>query len=132
MDSNLGARDVVVVEAVRSAVGKRGGALAAVPAPELLADVLGALVSRSGIDPATVGRVVGGTVTRVGSQSTNVTRNAGLPAGLPFEVPAVTVAAQCGSSQDALTLSHGLIAGGLVDVAVACGVETMTRIPPLA
>jgi acetyl-CoA C-acetyltransferase len=129
MDSK---NDVVVVEAVRSAVGKRNGALAAIPAPELLADVLQALIERSGVDPAKVGHVIGGAVTQVGSQSSNVTRNAWLMAGLPLEVPAVTVTAQCGSSQEAVTMAHALIASGLVDVAVACGVETMTRIPPMA
>ncbi|HEY8523595.1 MAG TPA: acetyl-CoA C-acyltransferase [Acidimicrobiales bacterium] len=122
----------MIVEAVRTAVGKRNGALATASAPELLADVLRALVERSGIDPAVVGRVVGGTVTQVGDQSTNVTRNAWLMAGLPFEVPAVTLTAQCGSSQDALATAHAAVASGLVEVAVACGVETMSRIPPHA
>jgi acetyl-CoA C-acetyltransferase len=89
-------------------------------------------MERSGMDPAKVGHVIGGTVTQVGSQSSNVTRNAWLMAGLPLEVPAVTVSAQCGSSQEAVTMAHALIASGLVDVVVACGVETMTRIPPMA
>jgi acetyl-CoA C-acetyltransferase len=124
--------DVVVVEAVRSAIGRRNGALSGVPATELLADVLRALMARSGIDPARVGHVVGGCVTQVGSQSSNVARNAWLAAGLPLEVPAATVTAQCGSSQEALTMAHALVAGGLVEVAVACGVETMTRVPPSA
>ena len=124
MDAN---NEVVVVEAIRSAVGKRNGALAAIPAPELLADVLNALIERSGVDPAAVGHVIGGAVTQVGSQSSNVTRNAWLMAGLPLEVPAVTVTAQCGSSQEAVTVAHGLVASGLVDIVIACGVETMTR-----
>jgi acetyl-CoA C-acetyltransferase len=123
-------REVVVVEAVRAAVGRRNGALSAVPAPELLADVLSALVERSGVDPAAIGHVVGGCVTQVGAQSSNVTRNSWLMAGLPLDVPAATITAQCGSSQEALTTVHGLVGSGLVDVAVACGVETMTRIPP--
>jgi acetyl-CoA C-acetyltransferase len=129
MDAN---NEVVVVEAIRSAVGKRNGALAAVPAPELLADVLNALIERSGVDPAAVGHVIGGAVTQVGSQSSNVTRNAWLMAGLPLEVPAVTVTAQCGSSQEAVTVAHGLVASGLVDIVIACGVETMSRVPPMA
>src|SRR5262249_13671369 len=71
----------------------------------------------------------GGNVIQIGSQSGNVIRNSWLVAGLPLEVPAVTVNTQCGSSQEALTVAHAFIKSGLVDVAVACGVETMTRIP---
>ena len=135
MGADLGmgrGRDVVVVEAVRSAIGRRGGALARTPSPELLAGILSALFERSGVEPAIVGRVAGGTVTQIGAQSTNVTRNAWLTAGLPLQVPAVTVTTQCGSSQEATALCHGLVAGGLVDVAVACGVETMSSVPPAA
>jgi acetyl-CoA C-acetyltransferase len=121
--------DVVVVEAVRSAVGKRNGALANLPAPELLAAVLRELVERARIDPGEVGHVVGGNVIQIGAQSGNVVRNAWLVAGLPLEVPAATVNTQCGSSQEALTLAHALVKSGLTDLAVACGVETMTRIP---
>jgi acetyl-CoA C-acetyltransferase len=121
--------EVVVVEAVRSPVGRRNGSLSAMPATELLGDVQAALVARSGIDPSIVGHVVGGCVGQLGYQSGNVTRNAWLAAGLPLEVPGVTVNTQCGSSQEAVTLSHALVASGLVDVAVACGVETMSMIP---
>ena len=124
--------DVVILDAVRTPIGRRNGALSAAVAPEMLADVLSSLVGRTGIDPAVIGHVIGGCVTQVGAQSSNVTRNAWLMAGLPLEVPAVTVTAQCGSSQEATLLGHGLAAAGLVDVAVACGVETMTRIPPHA
>jgi acetyl-CoA C-acetyltransferase len=122
----------MVVDALRSAVGKRGGSLSDTPAPELLADILGGLMGRSGVDPDSVGHVLGGCVTQIGAQSTNITRNAWLMAGFPPEVPGVTVTAQCGSSQEAVTLTHGLIAGGLVDTAIACGVETMSAIPPNA
>jgi acetyl-CoA C-acetyltransferase len=122
-------RDVVVIDAVRSPIGRRNGALSSVPAPELLADVLGSLMGRVRISPAEVGHVIGGNVIQVGAQSGNVIRNAWLVAGLPMEVPAVTVNTQCGSSQEAVTLAHSLIGSGLVDVAVACGVETMTKIP---
>jgi acetyl-CoA C-acetyltransferase len=122
-------RDVVVVDAVRSPIGKRNGSLAGVSAPDLLGGVLSSLMSRNDIDPMLVGQVVGGNVIQVGYQSGNVIRNAWLVGGLPLEVPAVTVNTQCGSSQEALTLAHSLIGSGLVDVAVACGVETMTRIP---
>ena len=123
------ARNVMVVDAVRSPIGKRNGSLADVPAPELLGQVLSSLVERTGIDPGRVDHVVGGNVIQVGSQSGNVIRNSWLVAGLPMQVPAVTVNTQCGSSQESITLAHALIGSGLVDVAVACGVETMTRIP---
>src|ERR1700730_2023936 len=108
--------EVVVVDAVRSAIGKRNGTLAAMPATELLGDVLLGLMARNDVDPASVGRVVGGCVQQIGYQSGNVTRNAWLAAGFPLEVPAVTVNTQCGSSQEGLTLAHSLIASGFVDV----------------
>ena len=122
-------REVVIVDAVRSAVGKRNGSFAHKPATELLGDVIVGLLDRNDIEPDGIGHVVGGCVQQIGVQSGNVTRNAWLAAGLPLSVPAVTVNTQCGSSQEALTLSHALIAGGLVDVGIACGVETMTAIP---
>jgi acetyl-CoA C-acetyltransferase len=121
--------EVVIVDAVRTPVGKRNGSLAAIHANELLGTVQTAVLERSGIDPGAVGQVVGGCVQQVGMQSANVARNAWLAAGLPPEVPATTVNAQCGSSQQATTLAHALVAGGLVDVAMACGVETMSAIP---
>ncbi|MGW3967577.1 thiolase family protein [Amycolatopsis sp. NPDC005003] len=121
--------EVVIVEAVRSAVGKRRGTLSGYRAPELLGDVLAALFDRTGLDPALVGQVVGGCVGQVGQQGGNVARNAWLGAGLPMEVPASTVTVQCGSAQQAHTLAHGLVAGGLSDIAVACGVESMSQVP---
>ncbi|MEU4248839.1 acetyl-CoA C-acyltransferase [Amycolatopsis sp. NPDC026612] len=121
--------EVVIVEAVRSAVGKRRGSLSGYRAPELLGDVLAALFDRTGLDPALVGQVVGGCVGQVGQQGGNVARNAWLGAGLPPEVPASTVTVQCGSAQQAHTLAHGLVAGGLSDIAVACGVESMSQVP---
>jgi acetyl-CoA C-acetyltransferase len=123
------ADEVVIVDAVRSAVGKRNGALARTPANELLGDVVLGLLERTGIDPAAVGHVVGGCVQQVGAQSGNVARNAWLAAGLPLTVPAVTVNVQCGSSQEATTLAHALVAGAVTDVTIACGVETMSAIP---
>ena len=122
-------REVMIVDAVRTPVGKRNGALAHVHANDLLGTVQRAVVDRSGIDPGTIGQVVGGCVQQVGMQSGNVARNAWLAAGLPLEVPATTVNVQCGSAQQATTLAHGLLAGGLVDVALACGVETMSTVP---
>jgi acetyl-CoA C-acetyltransferase len=120
---------VVVVDAVRSPVGRRNGSLASVHPADLLATVLAALVTRTGIEPLEVGQVIGGCVGQVGAQASNVTRTAWLAAGLPLEVPATTVNVQCGSSQQALTLAHGAVAGGLVAVAVACGVEAMSVVP---
>jgi acetyl-CoA C-acetyltransferase len=121
--------EVVIVEAVRTPVGKRNGSLAQVHANDLLGTVQRAVFERSGIDPSAVGQVVGGCVQQVGMQSANVARNAWLAAGLPLEVPATTVNAQCGSSHQATTLGHALVAGGLVDVALVCGVEAMSAIP---
>ncbi len=121
--------DVVIVEAVRSAVGKRRGGLAGCLAPDLFSDVLGALIQRAGIDSGVVGQVTGGCVSQVGQQSGNITRSAWLAAGLDRNVGASTVHAQCGSSQQAFTLAYGLIAGGVVDVAVAGGVESMDQVP---
>jgi acetyl-CoA C-acetyltransferase len=121
--------DVVIVEALRSAVGKRRGSLAGYLAPDLFSDVLAALIQRAGIDSGVVGQVTGGCVSQVGQQSGNITRSAWLAAGLDRNVGACTVHAQCGSSQQAFTLAYGLIAGGVVDVAVAGGVESMDQVP---
>jgi acetyl-CoA C-acetyltransferase len=122
-------RDVVIIEAVRTPVGRRNGGLAGVHAADLLAHALGEVVARSGIDPAEVGQVVGGCVSQVGSQSFNITRTAWLTAGLPLEVAATTVDTQCGSSQQATNVATSLVASGVVDVAVACGVENMSAVP---
>jgi acetyl-CoA C-acetyltransferase len=96
---------------------------------DLLAGVLNEVVARSGIDPAEVGQVVAGCVSQVGEQSFNVTRTAWLAAGLPLETAATTVDTQCGSSQQATNLATGLVGSGVADVAIACGVELMSRIP---
>jgi acetyl-CoA C-acetyltransferase len=122
-------RSVVVVDALRTPIGRRNGGLATVHPAEVLARVQSALMGRSGIDPHEVGQVVGGCVSQVGEQSFNVTRTAWLSAGLPLEVAATTVDTQCGSSQQATNLATSLIGSGVVDVAVACGVEVMSRIP---
>jgi acetyl-CoA C-acetyltransferase len=119
---------VVVVDAIRSAVGRRNGTLAHTHPNELLGTVLAALVERTGIDPNKVGQVVGGCVGQVGAQASNVTRQAWLTAGLPLEIPATTANVQCGSAQQSTTLAHGLVASGLVDVAIACGVEAMSTV----
>jgi acetyl-CoA C-acetyltransferase len=122
-------RDVVVVDAVRSPVGRRNGALSGMHSADLLADVQRAVVERSGIDPMEIGQVVGGCVGQVGMQAANVTRTAWLQAGLPLEVAATTVNTQCGSSQQATNMATALVAAGVVDAAVACGVEVMSAVP---
>src|SRR5688572_25497978 len=121
--------DVVIVEAVRSPIGRRGGGLSTMHPADLLAAVQRACLERAGIDPAAVDQVIGGCVTAAGEQSFNIARTAWLTAGLPLTVAATTVDSQCGSSQQATNLATGLIASGAVDVAIACGVESMSRIP---
>ncbi|CAN5575938.1 steroid 3-ketoacyl-CoA thiolase [soil metagenome] len=121
--------NVVIVDAVRTPIGRRGGGLSTVHPAELLAQVQSAVIERSGIDPAEVGQVVGGCVSQVGEQSFNVTRTAWLSAGLPLTTAATTIDTQCGSSQQATNLAASLVGSGVVDVAVACGVEVMSRIP---
>lgn len=121
--------DVVIIDAVRTPIGRRKGGLSTVHPSDLLGTALKALVERTGIDPLEVGQVVGGCVSQVGEQSFNVTRTAWLTAGLPQEVAATTVDTQCGSSQQATNLATALVAAGVVDVAIACGVEVMSRVP---
>ena len=121
--------EVVVVEAARSAVGKRRGGLSHKFAADLLGDVLAGLVARAGIDSGVVGQVTGGCVSQVGQQSGNITRTAWLGAGLDKSVGASTIHSQCGSAQQAFTLAYGLVAGGVVDVAVSAGVECMSQVP---
>ncbi len=121
--------NVVIVDAVRTPIGRRGGGLAGEHPATVLGAVQRAVIERSGIDPASVGQVVGGCVSQVGEQSFNVTRTAWLAAGLPMSTAATTVDAQCGSSQQATNVAATLVAAGVVDVAVACGVESMSRIP---
>ena len=121
--------EVVIVEAVRSPIGRRGGGLSTLHPADLLAAVQLAAVERAGIDPVGVDQVIGGCVTQVGEQSFNVARTAWLTAGLPLSVPATTVDSQCGSSQQATNLGASLIAAGAADVVLTCGVESMSRIP---
>jgi len=122
-------RDVVIVEAVRSPIGRRNGGLSTIHSADLLATVLSGLVERSGVDPAEVGQVVGGCVGQVGMQSFNIARTAWLTAGLPMSVAATTVDSQCGSSQQATNFASSLVASGVVDAAVACGIEDMSQVP---
>ncbi|RDD90708.1 thiolase family protein [Streptomyces parvulus] len=124
-------REAVVVEAVRTPMGRGrpNGALAHVHPVELLAHTLRALVERSGVDPALVDDVIGGTVDQVGEQAMNTTRYALLSAGFPESVPATTVDRQCGSSQQALHFAAQGVMAGAYDMVVACGVESMSRVP---
>ncbi|MGZ6955498.1 MAG: steroid 3-ketoacyl-CoA thiolase [Acidimicrobiia bacterium] len=121
--------DVVIVEAVRSPLGKRNGGLSTMHPADLLGAVQLAAIERSGIDPAAVGQVVGGCVGQVGPQTFNIARTAWLSAGLPLEVAATTVDAQCGSSQQATNMAVALVKGGVVNSARSCGIEMMSKIP---
>lgn len=119
----------VIVEAVRTPIGKRGGWLSGLHAEELLGATQRGLIERAGIDAALVEQAIGGCVTQAGSQAGNVTRKAWLSAGLPEHTGATTIDCQCGSAQQANHLIAGLIATDTIDVGIACGVETMTQVP---
>jgi acetyl-CoA C-acetyltransferase len=119
----------VIVEAVRTPIGKRGGALAGLHAAELLGSAQTALLERAGVAPGRVEQIAGGCVTQAGEQSSNVTRTAWLHAGLPYQAGCLTLDAQCGSAQQAVHLVAGLIAADAIEIGVACGVETMSRVP---
>lgn len=119
----------VIVEAVRTPIGKNRGWLSGLMAPEILRHAQTKVIERAGIEPSMVQEIIGGCVTQAGEQSCNVTRNAWLSTGLDPEVACTTVDAQCGSSQQANHLVAGLIAAGGLDVGIACGVEAMSRVP---
>lgn len=118
----------VIVEAVRSAIGKRNGQFAEVHAATLLGRVQAAALQRAGVDPMSVGQVVGGCVTQAGEQASNVSRTAWLAEGLPWQVAATTIDTQCGSSQQANHLIHNMIVAGVIDTGLACGVEHMSKV----
>ncbi|MFI9633074.1 thiolase family protein [Nocardia sp. NPDC051929] len=124
-------RSAVVVDVVRtpSGKGKAGGGLSDVHPATLLAGVLAELVARNDLDPAVVDDVVGGCVTQSGEQAFNISRTAALAAGFPDSVPATTVDRQCGSSQQAAHFAAQGVIAGAYDVAIACGVESMSRAP---
>jgi acetyl-CoA C-acetyltransferase len=119
----------VIVEAVRTPIGKRGGWLSGLHAAEILGAVQRGILDRSGIDPELVEQVIGGCVTQAGAQSNNITRTAWLHAGLPWQVGATTIDCQCGSAQQANHLIAGLIATDTIDVGIACGIEAMSQVP---
>jgi acetyl-CoA acyltransferase len=122
-------RDAVIVEAVRTPVGKRNGGLAGVHPADLSSHVLTALAERAGIDPVIVEDVVWGCVGQVGEQTFDIARNAVLGAGWPESVPGVTLDRQCGSSQQAVSFAAASVMAGHYDVVVAGGVESMSRVP---
>ncbi|MCA1830366.1 MAG: steroid 3-ketoacyl-CoA thiolase, partial [Actinobacteria bacterium] len=122
-------REAVIVEAVRTPVGRRGGALKDTHPVTLLGRTLKELFERSGVDPAVVDDHITGCVSQVGEQSINIARNAWLDGGLPEHVPATTVDRQCGSSQQAIHFAAQAVISGAQDVVVASGVEVMTRVP---
>ncbi len=129
MDSS---REAVIVDTARTAIGKRKGALAGWHPTDLLGHCLSAVIDRNDLDPERVDDVVGGCVTQVGEQGCNVTRNAWIAAGLPWNVPATSVDRQCGSSQQAVHFAAQGVIAGAYDLAIACGVESMTRAPMAA
>jgi acetyl-CoA C-acetyltransferase len=121
--------NAVIVEAVRTPIGKRNGSLSGLHAAEILGAAQRGLVERAGLNPAEVEQIAGGCVTQAGEQSNNVTRTSWLHAGLPHQAGCLTLDAQCGSAQQAVHLIAGLIAAGAIDVGIGCGVEAMSRVP---
>jgi acetyl-CoA acyltransferase len=125
-------RDVVIVEAVRTAVGRKNGSLSGVHPVVLLARVLEELMRRAKLPADVVEDVVCGCVDQIGDQAANIGRNALLTAGFPYTIPATTVDRQCGSGQQAVHFAATLIQAGVVDAAIGCGVESMSRVPILS
>ncbi|NLU78245.1 steroid 3-ketoacyl-CoA thiolase [Micromonospora sp. HNM0581] len=121
--------EAVIVSAARTPIGRRDGWLSGLKAVELLRTVQREVIDRVGLPPSEVDQIIGGCVTQVGEQSLNVTRNAWLSTGLDPEVACTTVDASCGSAQQANHLVAALITAGVIDVGIACGVESMSRVP---
>ena len=119
----------VIVSAVRTPIGKRGGWLSALHPAELLGIAQQAAVDRAGVDPAAVEQVIGGCVTQAGEQALNITRTAWLNAGLPEQTGCTTIDCQCGSAQQATHLIAALITAGAIDAGISCGIEMMSRVP---
>ena len=122
-------REAVIVEAVRSPIGRRGGSLSGIHPVDLLATVLQEVVSRAGVDPAQIEDNITGCVSQVGEQSLNIGRNGWLAAGFPETIPATTVDRQCGSSQQSIHFAAQGVMAGAYDLVMASGVEHMTRVP---
>src|SRR3954451_22342197 len=128
----MAARDAVIVDAVRTPVGRRNGGLAGVHPVDLSAHVLEALAQRTALDPALVEDVIWGCVSQTGEQAVNVARNAARAAGWPEDVVGVTIDRQCGSSQQAVQFAAASVIAGHADMVVAGGVESMSRVPMLS
>jgi acetyl-CoA acyltransferase len=122
-------REVVIIEGVRTPIGRRGGALSGIRPDDLAAEVLKEVVKRTGVSPEVVEDVIMGCVSQVGEQAFDIARVAALLAGYPIEVPGVTIDRQCGSSQQAVHFAAQAIASGDMDVVIAAGVESMSRVP---
>ena len=122
-------REVVIVEAVRTPVGKRKGLLSTVRPDDLAAKVLKELVNRAGISPGQVQDVILGCVSQVEEQGVNIARTAALMADFPIHVPGTTLDRQCGSGQQAIHFASQAILSGDMDIVIAGGVESMTRVP---
>ena len=125
----MGMSEAYLVAATRTAGGRRGGRLAGWHPVDLAAQVLNDLIDRTGADPALVEDVFMGCVSQVGEQSTNVARNAVLASRLPESVPGTSIDRQCGSSQQAIHFAAQAVMSGSMDVVIAAGVESMTRVP---
>ena len=125
-------REVVIIEGVRSPVGRRKGQFANQRPDELAALVLEALVARAGVDKSEIEDVILGCVSQAGEQGGNIARTAALIAGFPDHVPGVTIDRQCGSSQQAVHFGAQAILAGDMDIVIAGGVESMSRVPMLS
>jgi acetyl-CoA C-acetyltransferase len=122
-------QDVVIVDAARSPVGKKNGSLGGAHPTDVLGQVMMKVLERNKLDSAVVDQIVGGCINKVAAQGMNVTRTAWLAHGGAETTPCITIDSQCGSSQEATTLAHSILAAGHADVVMACGVENMTRLP---
>jgi acetyl-CoA acyltransferase len=122
-------RDAFIVDALRTPIGKKNGKLSGFHPTDLLGTLLKGLIEKAGIDPLEVDQVIGGCVTQAGEQGSNVTRNAWIAAGLPWDVAACSVDSQCGSSMQTLQFASSSVRAGVYDLAIACGVEGMSRVP---
>src|SRR5438067_3499777 len=120
--------EAFIVGAVRSPIGKKKGKLAGLHPTDLLGAVLRGLLERTGVDPLQVDDVIGGCVTQTGEQGVNVTRNAWIAAGLPWDVPATSVDRQCGASQQAVHFGAQGVMAGAYDLVITCGGEAMSRV----
>ncbi|HJT37181.1 MAG TPA: steroid 3-ketoacyl-CoA thiolase [Actinomycetota bacterium] len=120
--------EAVIVEAVRTPIGKKNGALSGLHAAQILGAAQVEVIKRARIEPSVVEQVIGGCVSQAGEQALNVTRTSWLAAGLPYETAATTVDTQCGSAQQANHLIAGLIEAGAIDAGIACGIEAMSRV----